>query len=529
MLIYYDQQVENDRHIQPPVYPSCRLFPNLNLYTTCQAREAVPNECLLYGLVLVNPSFVETFTVIDSKNNKLENHHRHCVRSSLRNIPPSGERPLKRPRLASKCLMDPPINNSNSTPTQRPEPHHPRTTSAYSAVEHQRPDNSHVGETLRRGHSDGDVLSSGVNSKSRRPTEVAPAERQTWMGMYKQSSNDRQDPLNRAQLVASRTAIMAADRRKRLSDHPEEHMRRRSASGQSFVHPGSSRSRQSFTQSGNDRPLFDHSNSPPTERNPERPLPRRPSIDTLQNRRNRDITLPPWESDARVSKCPICGTNFSFWYRKHHCRKCGRVVCANCSPHRITIPRQFIVHPPEDATPSPSTRSNGGVEVVDLTSDDDAPGVAANREERPQSSEYRIDPALGGGQEVRLCNPCVPDPNPLPHLPYFSTTGHTFDSFSRTNNAGPNPQLPPATGLPSSRDDPVPTLRRRISTDHSEYHSNRVSRFDTIAPITSPIAGSSTSRRHSHASRPVVSPLSLPGYSSLYGSAGDQTAHQVSI
>ncbi|EHA25918.1 hypothetical protein ASPNIDRAFT_143971, partial [Aspergillus niger ATCC 1015] len=50
-----------------------------------------------------------------------------------------------------------------------------------------------------------------------------------------------------------------------------------------------------------------------------------------------------WQPDAEVTKCPICGTTFSFWYRKHHCRKCGRVVCASCSPHRITIPRQFIV------------------------------------------------------------------------------------------------------------------------------------------------------------------------------------------
>lgn len=37
-----------------------------------------------------------------------------------------------------------------------------------------------------------------------------------------------------------------------------------------------------------------------------------------------------WEDDAAVSKCPFCQqefTNYSF--RRHHCRLCGRVVCAD--------------------------------------------------------------------------------------------------------------------------------------------------------------------------------------------------------
>lgn len=428
--------------------------------------------------------------------------------------------------------MDPSFSNPSSTPSHRPNLQHPRTTSANSTVDRQGPNDGRNGDALRRGHSDGDVLSSGLKSKSRISTEAASAERETCMDMLRQPSSSRQDPLNRTQLAASRAAIMAADRRKRLSEYAEEHSRRRSSSGISFVHPGSSRSRQSITQPGNDRPMFVTSttlNSPPTQRATERALPRRPSLDSLPNRGSREITLPQWEPDAGVSKCPICGTTFSFWYRKHHCRKCGRVVCANCSPHRITIPRQFIVHPPEDATPSPSTANNAGVEVVDLTSDDDTPGEVVNLEERPQSSEYRIDPALGGGQEVRLCNPCVPDPNPLPHLPYLSTARHTFDSFPTPDNTGPNQQLPTIPCFSSSGDDQVPTLSRTVSSGRSEYRSNNASRFDGIAPLaalTPPTPGSSTNRRHSHASRLVGSPMSLPGYSSVYGSAPDQTAHQ---
>lgn len=107
-------------------------------------------------------------------------------------------------------------------------------------------------------------------------------------------------------------------------------------------------------------------------------------------RRPSEFTLPRWQPDAEVTLCPICRTQFSIFVRKHHCRKCGRVVCANCSPHRITIPYQYIVRPPGDQA---MLRASGiwGEEgtIVDFSN-------------------------IGGGERVRLCNPCVPDPNTTP-------------------------------------------------------------------------------------------------------------------
>ncbi|KAF8249067.1 hypothetical protein K440DRAFT_472297, partial [Wilcoxina mikolae CBS 423.85] len=50
-----------------------------------------------------------------------------------------------------------------------------------------------------------------------------------------------------------------------------------------------------------------------------------------------------WQPDAAAKHCPICTSAFTFFNRRHHCRKCGRVVCATCSPHRITIPSAYIV------------------------------------------------------------------------------------------------------------------------------------------------------------------------------------------
>jgi hypothetical protein len=32
------------------------------------------------------------------------------------------------------------------------------------------------------------------------------------------------------------------------------------------------------------------------------------------------VVLPNWQPDAEVSHCPVCGSQFTFFYRKHHCR-----------------------------------------------------------------------------------------------------------------------------------------------------------------------------------------------------------------
>lgn len=142
-----------------------------------------------------------------------------------------------------------------------------------------------------------------------------------------------------------------------------------------------------------------------------------------------DMALPRWQADSDVSECPICGIVFNFWHRKHHCRKCGRVVCASCSPHRITIPRQYIVRPPEfvDLLPDSPPMPSHPPPIVDLTGDEpvlssstSAPTTAVTTETTESTT---LNPALGGGEEVRLCNPCVPDPNPNP-LGYSTVRAH---------------------------------------------------------------------------------------------------------
>jgi FYVE zinc finger len=172
------------------------------------------------------------------------------------------------------------------------------------------------------------------------------------------------------------------------------------------------------------------SSSPPLPPAPPPPpphSPRRGQSSRTSSTSSRRYVVPPWQPDSEVSNCPICRKQFTWIFRRHHCRKCGRVVCDNCSPHRITIPRQFIVNPPRsDTTTSPQL---GAVEAIDLTGDDDGNDIF-----NPQHNARRISlSGIDGGDKVRLCNPCVPDPqpDPLPNFPLMFDDGNLGAFASR--------------------------------------------------------------------------------------------------
>lgn len=46
-------------------------------------------------------------------------------------------------------------------------------------------------------------------------------------------------------------------------------------------------------------------------------------------RKQLEQSVVTWEEDANVPRCPFCQQEFSWSFRRHHCRMCGRVVCAD--------------------------------------------------------------------------------------------------------------------------------------------------------------------------------------------------------
>lgn len=47
---------------------------------------------------------------------------------------------------------------------------------------------------------------------------------------------------------------------------------------------------------------------------------------------------PEWVKDETAKACSKCAASFNVFNRKHHCRACGNIFCADCSSHYTTIP-----------------------------------------------------------------------------------------------------------------------------------------------------------------------------------------------
>ena len=50
-------------------------------------------------------------------------------------------------------------------------------------------------------------------------------------------------------------------------------------------------------------------------------------------RRSHEQSVVPWLPEDTVKLCPSCAKSFNIARRKHHCRLCGCVMCADCSDH----------------------------------------------------------------------------------------------------------------------------------------------------------------------------------------------------
>lgn len=44
------------------------------------------------------------------------------------------------------------------------------------------------------------------------------------------------------------------------------------------------------------------------------------------------VAAPVWTADEVAARCELCRIRFSIFVRRHHCRRCGRCVCKECSP-----------------------------------------------------------------------------------------------------------------------------------------------------------------------------------------------------
>ena len=60
----------------------------------------------------------------------------------------------------------------------------------------------------------------------------------------------------------------------------------------------------------------------------------------------RDAARPTyWEADDFITDCSVCAKPFGPLLKLHHCRACGKGVCAACSPQSRPVPSRGWDHP----------------------------------------------------------------------------------------------------------------------------------------------------------------------------------------
>lgn len=51
-----------------------------------------------------------------------------------------------------------------------------------------------------------------------------------------------------------------------------------------------------------------------------------------------NTTPSTWIPDEQTDECMICFKSFTVFFRRHHCRRCGKCVCGYCAPKNNTRP-----------------------------------------------------------------------------------------------------------------------------------------------------------------------------------------------
>ena len=61
-------------------------------------------------------------------------------------------------------------------------------------------------------------------------------------------------------------------------------------------------------------------------------------IDECGGGANTSAIAPLWTPDKQSANCTRCSVEFTLINRRHHCRKCGVLVCGKCSSFKMLVP-----------------------------------------------------------------------------------------------------------------------------------------------------------------------------------------------
>ncbi|KAF9016975.1 hypothetical protein BDZ89DRAFT_1165968 [Hymenopellis radicata] len=167
-----------------------------------------------------------------------------------------------------------------------------------------------------------------------------------------------------------------------------------------------------------------------------------------------------WIPDEKAETCMRCGRSFGWRRRRHHCRLCGRCVCALCSE------RTFFISDPNtgEASSKPARACNACYETVFPVIE--PPGTEVYHDEAPFHSEINTN-TLGSLSSLPFCIS-------MPSLPLSSTPEALMAIDRDRRSEDDNDRL--RVRSPPSR----PRSYHQILEDFQDHEH---SRFDLTSPV----------------------------------------------
>jgi hypothetical protein len=129
------------------------------------------------------------------------------------------------------------------------------------------------------------------------------------------------------------------------------------------------------------------------------------------------ILAPVWQGDSTSNACQVCRIEFTLFNRRHHCRRCGGLVCDKCSRHRMCLPGSTKKERICDTCVAAASGGSAAAPTANAAAS--APAVAATTAASPATGA--ASPASAGTGVSAV--PVVPSRPAAPARPAALSTG----------------------------------------------------------------------------------------------------------